>query len=314
MKKFVALLLCLLFALTLCACDSQDYKKATRLMQSGDYEAAKVIFDKLGDYEDSAQMSKRCTYNMAMLDYNEGRYEEAKKGFSQLGNYNDAATMCKKCDYNAANRMLQKGKYEEAYNLFAALGTYEDSAERAEEAKWGMLYQYIEENGTYHEDLEHTVLSMNVESDDENSQEHIVYIYADGPENIVIGYRNESGDNAQWMIQNSFYIKLERGQNEVNWLGLAGIRIWGAYSIEAGSGSVRIDTCTKKTSLKIELYTKEQKDVNGNESSTTDKSETSLLDLGIKRGLEEVLTYVPKILKSTNLPIDMKDLGFKAAS
>lgn len=277
MKKFAALLLCLLFALTLCACDSQDYKKATSLMQSGDYASAKVIFDKLGDYEDAAQKSKRCTYNMAMLAYNEGSYEEA-------------------------------------YNLFAALGTYEDSAECAEEAKWGMLYQYIEENGTYHEDLEHKVLSMTVEGDTDNMKEWIVYIYAEGPDKITIGNRFSS-EEEKWIILRLFNIDLEKGENKAVWAGSFGLSLLGAYRLDAASGGLRIDTCKTNTSLKAELYSCEIKDVNGKESTSSDVSNFSdILQNTLEKALEEVLTYVPKILKSTNLPIDMKDLGFEAVS
>lgn len=311
MKKFAALLLCLLFALTLCACDSQDYKKATSLMQSGDYASAKIIFDKLGDYEDAAQKSKRCTYNMAMLAYNEGSYEEAKEGFSQLGDYEDAAVMCKKCDYYAAKQMIQKGKYEEAYNLFAALGTYEDSAECAKEAKWGMLYQYIEENGTYHEDLEHKVLSMTVESDTDTTKEWIVYIYAEGPDKITIGNRYDVESDG-WVILRLFNIDLEKGESKAVWAGSLGVSLLGAYRLDAASGGLRIDTCKKNTSLKPELYSCEIKDVYGKESTTSNISDYP--EDTFEKALEEVLTYVPKILKSTNLPIDMKDLGFEAVS
>ncbi len=41
-----------LFCLT--GCDSSDYKKATQALESGDYETAVTLFEKLEDYEDSA--------------------------------------------------------------------------------------------------------------------------------------------------------------------------------------------------------------------------------------------------------------------
>lgn len=311
MKRIVGLLLCAVLLFSLCGCNSQDYEKALDLMRSEDFASAKVIFDKLGDYKDSAQKSQSCTYSMAMLAYNDGRYEEAKAGFFQIEDYKDAGTMCVKCDYNIAKYMLQKGKYEEAYALFTSLGEYESSVDYAVEAKWGMLYQYIEENGTYHEDLEHKVLSMSIEDDNENTQEHIVYVYAESPDNITIGYRDYVGDSS-WLILQTFSINLEKGQNEADWVASGGLGFWGVYSIEAGSGSVRIDTCTKNTSLKIKLYSIERKDADGNKSTSTDKPDSNLIEPTIKTGLEKVLTYVPKILKSTGLPIEMKDLGFLA--
>lgn len=311
MKRIVGFLLCVVLLLSLCGCNSQDYEKAIDLMRSEDFESAKVIFDKLGDYKDSAQKSQSCTYSMAMLAYNDGRYEEAKAGFSQIEDYKDAGTMCIKCDYNIAKHMLQNGKYEEAYTLFDFLGEYENSAEYAVEAKWGMLYQYIEENGTYHGDLEHKVLSVTVEGDSD-PDEWIVYIYAESPDNIVIGNRFFSKAD-KWIILRLFSIDLEKGENEAVWSGSFGVSILGEYRIDAAAGGLRIDTCTKNTSLKAETFSAELKNSSGKVSSSTDTSlfADSLQDT-LGRALEEVLTYVPEILKSTGLPIEMKDLGFLA--
>lgn len=274
MKRIVGFLLCVALLLSLCGCNSQDYKKAAALYQDGDFSSAKVIFDELGDYEDAAAMSKDCSYNMAI-------------------------------------ELLNDGAYSEAYALFAELGNYKDSAEYAAQAKWGMLYQYIEENGTYHEDLEHKVLSITVEDDSEDGQEHIAYIFADDPYNIVIGYRNHVEDS-QFLILRNFSINLERGKNESAWTCSFGTSILGGYRLDVGTGSVCIDTCTTNTSLEAETYFCEIKDPYGKESTTTDRTNKGfiLFESTVSMGLEEVLTYVPKILKSTGLPIEMKDLGF----
>lgn len=79
MKRIVGFLLCVVLLFSLCGCNSQEdydykYNKAKSLYKSGDYDAAKVIFDELGDYKDSAYMSQRCKLNMAEKIYKE--YED----------------------------------------------------------------------------------------------------------------------------------------------------------------------------------------------------------------------------------------------
>ena len=41
----------------LTGCDSSDYKKATELYESGNYDEAYEAFTELGDYKDSANMA-----------------------------------------------------------------------------------------------------------------------------------------------------------------------------------------------------------------------------------------------------------------
>lgn len=60
MKKLVALLLALSMVFALCGCSSSDYKKAKGLYDEGNYEEAKALFEKLGDYEDSKTYAQSC--------------------------------------------------------------------------------------------------------------------------------------------------------------------------------------------------------------------------------------------------------------
>ena len=68
MKKILAILVVALMICSLAGCDSSKYKKAVELYDSGDYQAAIVIFSELGDYEDSAKYLKDAKW-YALHDY-----------------------------------------------------------------------------------------------------------------------------------------------------------------------------------------------------------------------------------------------------
>ena len=106
MKKIVAILLALSMVFPLCACSSGDYKQAKALFEEGKYEDANVLFEKLGDYQDSANYLKSCeeriknqqdeiNYDEAISLFNSGKYNEAKTLFISLGNYEKSAEYVK---------------------------------------------------------------------------------------------------------------------------------------------------------------------------------------------------------------------------
>ena len=73
------------------------YQKAAAELKAGDYDTARELFLELGDYADSAQMVKECTYQEAIsmlaygynVDY--GQIARAREMFLELGDYSDAA-------------------------------------------------------------------------------------------------------------------------------------------------------------------------------------------------------------------------------
>lgn len=106
MKKGFAFLLVIALLMSLCACDSSDYKKAADAMEAGDYSSALPVFETLGDYKDSAARATECRYQLALAD-------------------------------------LSSGSFEKAIEAFEALGSFADSAERAAEARIGLVKQKI---------------------------------------------------------------------------------------------------------------------------------------------------------------------------
>ncbi|MBD5140196.1 MAG: hypothetical protein HDT25_02085 [Ruminococcus sp.] len=64
------------------ACDSSNYKKAVKLMESGNYEEAKAILTELKDYKDSADLIYNCNWEI-VLNYYKNKYKDMRtKPFS----------------------------------------------------------------------------------------------------------------------------------------------------------------------------------------------------------------------------------------
>lgn len=129
MRKLLAILLVSVMVLSLCACDSSDYKKATELYNEGNYPAAMTAFAALGDYKNSADMVTSCRYFIASETLSAGDFSTAKTAFESLGDYLDSAELVKSCDYGIAKAAMDKGNLEEAVKGFTALGSYKDSAD-----------------------------------------------------------------------------------------------------------------------------------------------------------------------------------------
>lgn len=130
MKKLFALLLMLMLALSLTACDSNNYKEAMDLFNSEKYSDAVTMFEELGDYEDSAQMVQKCKYEMA-LDF------------------------------------LENEEFDSAKELLTVLGDYEDSSELLNSIPWKMFYSYLKNAGSVeikNSDPEYTVTLATSES------------------------------------------------------------------------------------------------------------------------------------------------------
>lgn len=94
----VAMALAACLAMAMIGCSGGDYEKAKSLYDSGQFEEAAAIFEKLGDYEDSADMYLKCEYGQAKELYDSERYEKAEALFAQLGDYEDSAEMVGDCE------------------------------------------------------------------------------------------------------------------------------------------------------------------------------------------------------------------------
>ena len=125
------------------------YKKATSMLESGDYVGAVEAFTALGDYKDSADQAasaqQEVDYQAATSLFENGDYAGAVEAFKALGDYKDsadqAASAQQEVDYQAATALMEKEDYAGAVEAFTALSDYKDSAEQAKAAQQGVDYQ-----------------------------------------------------------------------------------------------------------------------------------------------------------------------------
>jgi alpha-tubulin suppressor-like RCC1 family protein len=125
-----------------------DYTTAINVAESGDYETAYAIFDKLGNYKDSIERAdnayKAYRYAEAVLLFEEGEYEEAAEIFIELGEYAEdrspinyepdisekevsSVVLAKDAKYMHASQLYNEKSYEKSALLFIELGAYKDS-------------------------------------------------------------------------------------------------------------------------------------------------------------------------------------------
>ena len=130
-KRIFALLLAAALLLTATGCSASDYKKATELLNAGNYADAEAMFLALGDYKDSADLVLKCRYGFADAAEAGGDYAAAAEQFKALGDYEDSAARASACGYALAEAALDDGDLDTAEERFTALGDYEDSAARA---------------------------------------------------------------------------------------------------------------------------------------------------------------------------------------
>lgn len=118
MKKLIMFIMTLVMCLSLCACEkADDYEVAVALMDAGKYEEAMSAFEQLGEYEDSAVKAKEC----------------------------EAAAA-----WENAVALFEDDDYVGAWELFKNMEDSEKTEESDRyimECAWGMLREYLEEEG-----------------------------------------------------------------------------------------------------------------------------------------------------------------------
>lgn len=90
MKKIIMIVMLMVCTLALTGCEKSNYEKAVSLYEEGDYDEAKEIFVKLGEYEDSATMVKACDYSKAVKLYEAKDYDNSISIFESIKEYEDS--------------------------------------------------------------------------------------------------------------------------------------------------------------------------------------------------------------------------------
>ena len=129
--------------------NSRKYEEAKQLLAEGQYEQAMILFDELGDFDDSAQLliesrdrNTQAYYDEACLLQEAGSWEEAAQIFDSLGDFSDSAAKAEACRttvkdnaYDVALALMNAGNYDQAIESFEVLSGYRDSVDKAEECR-----------------------------------------------------------------------------------------------------------------------------------------------------------------------------------
>lgn len=102
-KRITVIALILALALTLVACKSTDYKKATQLYDQGKWDEAITMFVELDDYEDSATMAQLCNYEKSVELYHDQKYEEAVNILCQMPSHEESVKLLHKIMFDFIN-------------------------------------------------------------------------------------------------------------------------------------------------------------------------------------------------------------------
>ncbi|MBQ9686805.1 MAG: hypothetical protein IJV41_09740 [Oscillospiraceae bacterium] len=110
--------------------------RADRLLAAGDYEAARVYYEKAHNQSgvdrcDAYELEERYLNARRMLQV--GSLDAAREALLALGDYRDTKNLILACDYMAAGVLAEQGEYERAREMYLALGDYPGCAQRIEE-------------------------------------------------------------------------------------------------------------------------------------------------------------------------------------
>lgn len=167
MARGLCLVLLVAFVFLTIACEGSDFKKATELFQSEQYEEARVLFEKLGEYENSTEMVKECDYQLAVQQVNKGNYDEALLKLEKLGAYKDSADLITECKYQNILKLIVDQDYKSAIEQLNQLGDYKDCSTLLGECKWRYVLaalgsQGIETKASYNEKDKTVVLDIQI--------------------------------------------------------------------------------------------------------------------------------------------------------
>ena len=278
MKKIVTLMLALALVFALAACESQDYKKAMELYDSGDYAAAETVFLALGEYENSTEMVQKCRYQRASALYEAGNFTDALAIFLALGDFQNAADFVINCNYALAEAAMEDQDYGKAADLYEQLGDFKDCAQKEPVARYFQLYQYVQDKG---ETVDGDQVVQGEYTADGKTYTIGIGVSSSMPDTLLLKAGNTSVAVARFTY--NVYLAIPHGAAEgrVEAESLISISFGGGVSTSAETfrGAVVLAECTPETQIQLESYSKYEQDANGKSSQTDDVSKAHTAEL-----------------------------------
>lgn len=125
---------------------SRNYKKAEKLLDSGDYAAAVSCFEAAGNYKDAKARAQdanaRMHYKNGKDAFESGDFNKAKDEFTQAGSFNDSEEMVRESDmalhYAKGVNLIGSGDYASAIEELKLADGYKDSWEQIKKCYYQM--------------------------------------------------------------------------------------------------------------------------------------------------------------------------------
>lgn len=300
LTKLLTLVLLLAFALSMTGCDALDYRKAVDQYNAGNFDDAARMFAQLGDYEDSAALVTRSHYWAAITAMEQGDQEDALSRFLQLGEYEDSPQRATECKYLLATEKLEAGHYAEAEALFLELDSYKQTAEYLRRINWQKFYDALPSEGIRTETSEGMQLQL---------------FPQDGIPDQLIFFVSRTDDDMGYVFYDDLALTLTRDSLEASFTATStftmdylGTQIG---SRQTASGTVNISACTPQTHLSVTAYELTGTDNRGNPLHSTDPADILMADT-MAEDLAAMLSILPTLLESGDIPYTLQDIGFPA--
>lgn len=125
-----------------------DYQDAIVLQSRGDAESlemARVAYEQLGDYADSAEKHQQTIYSLGELYLKDGLYEAAAERFLELGEFSDSAQRYQESVYEQAAALMTSGNDENAQILFDLIPDFRDAETQSMECGYRIGMKAVQE-------------------------------------------------------------------------------------------------------------------------------------------------------------------------
>lgn len=126
-----------LIAVGIRGCNEKKYLQAQEYFESGHYIEAQEIYDSLGEYRNSKELSddaakgseNKKTYEEALKDAKSESYDDAIEKLRGIAEFEDSEEQIIKITYEAGCKYFNDGEFETARKYFLQIEDYEDSEE-----------------------------------------------------------------------------------------------------------------------------------------------------------------------------------------
>ncbi len=204
-----------------------DYQKALSQLNAGDRESliqAETGFAALAEYRDSAEMSRKASYELGKIHLENGDYEAAAEKFQTLGEYEECPELLKETTYRQAKALFDAGSYIAARVLFTGLGEYGDAQAQADACTYRLGESYLN-GGEY----EKAIAELTPLGEYENAPGLIAQAYYAMAENAM--QEQNYGNAGHWYLLAGDYADAKEKGNDSTYRYAQEVKANGDYAM-----------------------------------------------------------------------------------